>query len=249
MSESLCGIFMGRTIFVAGTDTGVGKTLVTAAILRWAIMQGHSPGVLKPLQSGAGWIDRGEYYSDGHVLEMACAGKYRLEEIAPWRFSQELAPALVIEQRGLALTLDDLLLPYERMARGNECVLVEGVGGVAVPLFYDVHTIDLIKVLKAEVLIVARLGLGTINHTILTVEFLKSHGLSPLGVVFSDTSCSFDESKSDNPRLVAHYGGVEVLGVVPWLDQLVGGQMPSLEVLDVLGGYIDCERIFGIEVS
>lgn len=236
---------MTRTIFVTGTDTGVGKTLVSATLLRWANEQGYALGILKPLQSGAGWTDSGKCLSDGQVLEMACAGKYSLDEIAPFRFEQELAPALIIEQRGLNLTLQDIISSYELMARENDSVLIEGVGGVAVPLFDDVHTIDLIRALEAKVLIVARLGLGTINHTLLTVEYLKSHGLSPMGVVFSDTCSEPDESKTDNPRLLVQYGGIDVLGVIPWVDQLAAGQMPSPEVLDTLAGYIECERILG----
>lgn len=207
-----------RGLFVTGTDTGVGKTVVTAALAAALRAEGLQAGVWKPVQSGAP-LGRGE--TDAERLLQAARIDEPPEAVAPFTFTAPLTPMLAARQEGVALTLESIIAAGMPLAQRYEALLVEGAGGVAVPLTEDALVVDLIAELGLPVLIVARSGLGTINHTLLTAELLRSRHVPVAGVVLNDSSPTGpldDPSLATNAELIERYGGLRVLGRFPHMS-------------------------------
>jgi dethiobiotin synthetase len=199
-------------LFVTGTDTAVGKTVVTAAIVAALRARGHDVGVAKPLQSGA---LAGDATGDAMLLREWTGVPEPPTEIAPYSFAAALAPSVAAELEGRVVTLADALDAVESVAANHDAVVVEGAGGLIVPLGPDWTVADLAAALAFPVLIVARAGLGTVNHTALTVRALRALGLAPAGVVLNGP---VDESSQRNAELIEQLADVRVLGQTPHLD-------------------------------
>ena len=166
-----------KGLFVTGTDTGVGKTFVACALIRAARAAGHRVFAFKPIETGC---PPGEFGEDQRALaeasEDVLRGTYRLEQpVAPWVASR--TEGVEIE---LARVANDLL-----SASAFSRVLVEAAGGWRVPITRTADTADLARLCGLPVLVVARAGLGTINHTLLTLEAINRDGLQVAGVVLS----------------------------------------------------------------
>lgn len=212
-----------RGLFVTGTDTGVGKTIVTAAIAAALRADGLNVGVWKPVQSG----DRiGSGLTDAERLLRGSGIDDKPDAVAPFSFPAPLAPVLAARAEGIRLTLEALRESGEPLVKRYEALLVEGAGGVAVPLTDDALVIDWIALLRLPVLIVARSGLGTVNHTLMTVSMLRQYGVDIVGVVLNDGADSaadandkgIDSSIGGNAELIERYGHLKVLGRFPRLQ-------------------------------
>ncbi|WP_372660938.1 dethiobiotin synthase [Cohnella sp.] len=204
-------------LFVTGTDTGVGKTIVTAALTAALRAEGLNAGVWKPVQSGA---RIGNGITDAERLLISTGIDERPEAVAPFTFEAPLTPMLAAKHAGVTLTLKEILTAGEPLINRYEALLIEGAGGAAVPLTEDSLVIDLISELRIPALIVARSGLGTINHTLLTASFLRQRAIPIVGVIMNDGE--FAESHDDpsiaaNASLIERYGGLKVLGRFPSL--------------------------------
>jgi dethiobiotin synthetase len=162
-----------RCWFVTGTDTGVGKTFVAAALVRELRKRGVHAGAVKPFATGN--------RDDARVLRAAMRGELTLEEINPVFFRRPLAPMVAARLEGKRVPLL-LKLPKKRF----DLLLVEGVGGWLVPLTERVTVADWVARQGWPIIIVARAGLGTINHTLLTVESAQRRGVKILAVILND---------------------------------------------------------------
>ncbi|NOU99957.1 dethiobiotin synthase [Paenibacillus planticolens] len=206
-----------RGLFITGTDTGVGKTMVTAALTAALRAEGWEAGVWKPVQSGA---SLGSGATDAERLLELTEINERPETVAPYTFEAPLAPMLAAKLAGATLTLQELIAAGKPLVERYEALLVEGAGGAAVPLSDDALIVDLIAELRIPALIVARSGLGTINHTILTAAFLRHYGIPIAGVILNDgegPDSPDDPSVATNAELIEQYGGLNVLGRFPRL--------------------------------
>lgn len=206
-----------RGLFVTGTDTGVGKTIVTAALAASLRAQRLNVGVWKPVQSGA---LLGSGASDAERLLQYTGINERAEAVAPFTFEAALTPLLAAKQAGLTLTLQEIVAAGEPLVRRYDSLLIEGAGGVAVPLAGDALVADLISELRIPALIVARSGLGTINHTLLTVSFLRQYKVKVIGFILNDGESSErhdDPSIATNAELIERYSGIKFLGRFPCL--------------------------------
>ncbi|MCY9666138.1 dethiobiotin synthase [Paenibacillus alginolyticus] len=205
-------------LFITGTDTGVGKTMVTAAITAALRAEGLNAGVWKPVQSGA---LLGSGVTDAERLLQSTGIQETPEAVAPFTFEAPLTPMLAAKRAGVTLTLQELIAAGEPLTKRYEALLIEGAGGVAVPLTDDALVVDLISELHIPALIVARSSLGTINHTLLTASFLRHHGIPIVGVIMNDgelTEPHNDPSADSNAELIEHYSGLRVLGRFPHLQ-------------------------------
>ncbi|MEC0232324.1 dethiobiotin synthase [Paenibacillus alba] len=206
-----------RGLFVTGTDTGVGKTVVTAAITAMLRAEGLNAGVWKPIQTGA---PLGSGLTDAERLLKSTGINEQPEAIAPFTFEAPLTPLLAAKQAGVTLTLEQLIASGEPLTKRYEALLIEGAGGVAVPLTDDTLMADFISELRIPALLVARSSLGTINHTLLTASFLRHRGIPIIGVILNDgelTELPEDPSVSTNAQLIEQYSGLKVLGRFPRL--------------------------------
>jgi adenosylmethionine---8-amino-7-oxononanoate aminotransferase len=203
-------------VAVVGTDTGAGKTVVTAAIAAALRRRGLRVAALKPVATG---VVPGEPGEDAELLALATGTS--AEECALLRFAQPRSPLAAAAAEGRSVDVDAVVQAIAARAAADafDMVLVEGVGGVLVPLTDQVTVRDLVQRLSAPVVVAARAGLGTINHCALTVEACRAAGLEVAGVVLDDTGGDADpDLAAQNARRVAAQCAVPVLGVLPHLS-------------------------------
>lgn len=206
-----------RGLFVTGTDTDVGKTIVTGALAAALRAEDLNVGIWKPVQSGA-LLGSGE--TDAERLLQYSGIHERAEDVASFTFQAPLTPMLAAKQDGVTITLQEIIAAGQPLIHRYESILIEGAGGVAVPLTEDSLVVDLISELRIPALIVARSGLGTINHTLLTVTYLQQHGVPIVGFILNDDDSKEmynDSSAATNAELIERYCGISFLGRVPRL--------------------------------
>jgi len=225
-------------LFITGTDTGCGKTIVTATLARALASRGYDVGVCKPYASGIA-LEAPEETSDIVFLQKAAGLREPIDLVCPARFSLPLAPAQAEPLENIRYTPEEICQRVQEYVKLHEITLVEGIGGAAVPLTHNYLVSDFIKDLGLPVLVVARSALGTINHTILTVEHLRNKGLSVLGVIFNRvTGGELSEAEKGGPPLAATLAGVPFLGVVPFVGEEKVDSLPAVQQLP-----ITCEAI------
>jgi dethiobiotin synthetase len=203
-------------LFITGTDTDVGKTYVTSLIARELISNGATVGAYKPVCSGCEEDPNGELiWHDVEVLSNAIGGGFDSERVCPQRFVAGLAPPVAARLEGKGV---DARLLRTGAAWWNdkvEFLLIEGVGGLLCPLTAEESVADLAKDLGFPLLIIAPLGLGTINQTLLTVEVAQNRGLAVAGIVLNEAfAAEADQAAETNPREIAARCNVSVLGTV-----------------------------------
>lgn len=194
-----------RGLFVTGTGTGVGKTIVSAALLAAMRAAGEPVRAYKPVVTGLS-EPSGEWPPD-HELLAAAAGMAP-EDVAPLRFGPAVSPHLAAALAGERIDIATLI--EHAVASAGDTLIVEGVGGLLVPLTEDFTVRDLAVELALPVLIAAQPGLGTINHTLLTIEAARAVGLSVAAVVLTPWPTAPPEMELSNRETIARLGEVEV---------------------------------------
>jgi dethiobiotin synthetase len=194
-------------IFITATDTGVGKTYFTCLLAKQLRDNGYDVGVMKPISCGP------DSDNDAILIKNKLKLKDPLELINPVRLKYPLSPYAAAQKSQTKINLKKIFLAYKELSKKHDYLLVEGVGGVLVPIHEDYYVADLIKDLKVPAIIVARAGLGTINHTLLTIEALKKRKVSILGVVLNQYM-SKDLSRQDNGEIISKLTGVKVFGSI-----------------------------------
>lgn len=213
-------------LLITGTDTGVGKTVVAGAIASWFRRTGRRVGVLKPIATGCERRREGLVSTDAEFLAHCADSRHPLDLVCPQRYAEPLAPSVAAERAGQPIDWPAVQRSIDLMSRDSELLIVEGVGGVMVPLD-DRHTVlDLASWLGLPSVVVARPGLGTINHTLLTVTALRQE-TRVAGVIINRyaADCA-GVAEETNPRVIAKWGRVPVLCIVP--DEPVVGVPPVL---------------------
>lgn len=204
----------GAGVFVTGTDTGVGKTTIAAGLARWLRGEGFKVGVLKAVETG--WKGGpGTWPSDARRLAAAAGFTGPPEEVVPFVYPEPVAPLLAARLAGRPVDPERVAAAFHSMAGRHDITLVEGAGGLAVPVTEGVDMAGLAYRLGLPVLVVARASLGTLNHTCLTVHYARARGLAVAGVVVNGYDPqSQDVSQPHNPGLIAELTGCPVLAVV-----------------------------------
>lgn len=199
-------------IFVMGTGTGVGKTVVTAAIALAARARGRHPAVLKPAQTG----DDGRITGDAEFVAGLIGLDEPVEALCPYRLRAPLAPSVAAALEGRRLDPAHVVCSYNDLAGRHDLVLVEAAGGALVPFSEGVDMAGLAALLGLPVVVAARPGLGTLNHTLLTLEALHRRGLTVLGVVISGYPDEPGLDALTNPGALARLTPVPLLGAIPF---------------------------------
>ena len=214
-----------RGVFVTGTDTGVGKTVIAGAIARSLNIAGVRTEVFKPAASGCR-RDRGMLISEDAEFLAACADSARpLDEIAPLRYSAALAPNVAAQRAGQKIDIEAIFESYRRLEGESDAVVVEGVGGLLCPISDDLWVVHLAMMMALPVVIVARPDLGTINHTLLTIHAARSAGLRVAGVIVNRYQADPHQGDAQNPDAeitmltnptqIAQKGKTQILALVP----------------------------------
>jgi dethiobiotin synthetase len=197
-----------RGVFVTGTDTEVGKTVVSAAVCAALAARGELVAAFKPAVTGLD-EDPGEFGRDHELLASVANVGQAPEDVAPYRFSPAVSPHLAAELAGTSIEPAELLAA----ARAHELVVCEGVGGLLVPLTPGYLVRDLALDLALPLVIAARPGLGTINHTLLTVEAARAGGLGVAAVVMTPWPDDPTPMERSNRAIVERLGDVRVVGL------------------------------------
>ena len=192
-----------KVIFITGTDTGVGKTIVSAGLAAAFKRKGVDVGVMKPVATGAVRKNNRLVSSDAEFLKKAAKVNDENYLVNPYCIDLPLAPSVAFGLRKNKISVDKIRDCLEELLNRHELVIVEGIGGLSVPIYKDYLVADLIKELNAPLIIVSRNGLGTINHTLLTVNKARDFGLEILGLIFNNpTKIKKDISQKTNPRII-----------------------------------------------
>jgi len=226
-----------RQIFITGTDTGVGKTVVTAALAAWCNRQGLSAGVLKPIETG---VTDG-VPSDGRFHRHAADLSESLDEIVPVQYEEPLAPSVAAERAERPVPLPDADRAFQRQSDEHDLLFVEGAGGLLVPVNEQKTMADLAAAWRLPILVVARPSLGTLNHTALTVEVARRRGLDVAGIVISGYPEDPDVAERTNPAELERLTDTTVLGKLPHIDGLNTENPPSDREVDRLCDAVDEE--------
>ena len=196
-----------RIIVITGTDTGVGKTVLTAWLAAHLRAQGARVAALKPICSGG--------REDARALHHALGGALTLDEINPWHFRAPLAPLLAARQERRRVQFAEVITHIRSIARRFDTVLVEGAGGLLSPLGENFSTRDWITALRAEVIIVGRNQLGVANHLRLTLEALPPRAAAGAKIVLMSPSRPTAASRT-NPALAREFFPNQPVVVLPW---------------------------------
>ncbi len=206
---------MGRGIFITGTDTNVGKTHV-ACLLARELRRHFRIGVLKPAESGCERVQGRAFPRDAALLKEASCCDWPIERICPHAFFGALAPAEAARREGRSIDLSLIRRMCEEMQAAHDIVLVEGAGGLLAPICGTHTCADLAKDLNLPLLIVARAGLGTLNHSLLSLEVAQTRNIPVLAVVLNGSQkMEEDESVKTNAQILRQHTKVPVLGPLP----------------------------------
>ncbi|MBU0678525.1 MAG: dethiobiotin synthase [Verrucomicrobia bacterium] len=211
--------------FITGTDTGIGKTVVAGSLLSALRAEGIDAVPMKPVQTGCETRDGQLIAPDIEVCLSAAGLEVTPEEMAdmvPYSFEPACSPHLAAEFAGTVIDLSVIKDAFDRLSARHDSVVVEGAGGVLVPLTRTGTMLDLMKLLDLPVILTARPSLGTLNHTLLSLAALRDSGIEVLGVVLVHTSPDGDRLvEDDNRKTIEQMGRIRILGEIPYSDRAV----------------------------
>lgn len=203
-----------KGIFITGTDTGVGKTVFSAALARLLKNRGINVGVMKPVTSGCEYRDDRLFSADADLLAFGAGIAVSLE-VAPYLLKEPIAPSAAAEIDRVRIEFSRILAAYHRLADQHDFIIVEGAGGLMVPLCGGLLVADLIKLLGLPLLVVARPDLGTINHTLLTTFCARQLEIDLRGVLINGYPETPSLAESTAPHMIDSLSGVPLLGRLP----------------------------------
>jgi len=239
---------MGKGVFVTGTDTEVGKTIVTASLVSLLINDGFDVGVMKPIETGCPKKNGRLVPRDAAFLKVVSDSKDGLSLINPYRFSKPLAPLIAAKIDHKEIKMGKISLAYEKLRKKHDMTFVEGAGGLLVPLTGKLTNVDLILKLALPIIVVVGSKLGAVNHTLLTLNWAREKGIKVVGLVINQPNRNPNPRKNiaqkTNPMLIRSLAGVPILGEVPHIPSISRPHAFSKSaVMNILKRAIDLEKI------
>jgi len=217
---------MARGFFVTGTDTGVGKTVAATTLVRSLRARGVDVGVFKPIETGVG----SEGPLDAIALRSAAGNNEDLSLICPQQFELPAAPNVAAAHAGRSVDRMRLQEAFSEISARHEIVVVEGAGGLLVPISDGFDMADLAREFDLALLLVARTALGTINHTLLSLNEIEARKLALAGVILSHASGRLSSADDANLSHLRRVIGDRIVGEIPLLS---AGEQASSEAIDV----------------
>ncbi|MDY6862853.1 MAG: dethiobiotin synthase [Thermodesulfobacteriota bacterium] len=208
-----------KSFFVIGTDTGVGKTVVTGSIAAYLCNKGLKVGVMKPAESGCSIEDGKPVPEDTIYLKKMSGCSLSIDTINPYRFVLPLAPGIAAEMEGKEIKEEEIIQKFRIIKKEHDVTLVEGAGGLYVPIYENKLNSHLVLKLSLPVIIVSRGNLGTINHTLLTVKQAQYLRMKICGVIINYTGPVESVAERTNPEVLKKYLNVPLLGVFPYIEK------------------------------
>jgi dethiobiotin synthetase len=224
---------MARGLFITGTDTGVGKTVIAGALILIIRSLGIRICGMKPIETGC--IQSGSREqragskvkdtllipADGMILKEIADMDDSIDVITPIRFEKPLAPFPASEIEGVPVDIEKIKKAFEVLLNKYDMVLVEGIGGLLVPIKRDYFVLDLVKHFGLPIIIVSKPGLGTINHTLLTVNYAIKEGLHVAGIIMNYSKSPENTlAEETNPKVIRQICDVPLIGIFPYLGNM-----------------------------
>ena len=235
-------------LFITGTDTGVGKSLLACALVRWLRSVAIDCVGFKPVATGE---VAGEW-SDAVGLFEASERSEPIEKICPFRFKLAAAPTIAARHDGIEADINLARWALSELCQRHTAVIVEGTGGILSPLDENTLNVDFAVQIGFPVLLVTRAALGTINHTLLALREIQRAQLRLAGVVINVTHPRDTAIVTENVAEIERISGVKVLATVPYLAEAQNGPAPTrsamlARTIAALDGQIDIKRLLGLE--
>lgn len=218
--------------FVTGTDTGVGKTSISVALIRKLIQAGYKVAAMKPVASGCRQSEHGLRNEDAELLISEASIVAPYEIVNPYAFEPKIAPHLAARDVGIKIELETIRDKYEVLAGLADLVVVEGVGGWRVPLGKVINTEHMAKAINLPIILVVGMRLGCLNHALLTVQAIESSAMVLAGWVANLLDPEMDQVEANIDTLRNHIAA-PLLGQIPFLGNIQAGQFESY--LDLSG--------------
>lgn len=236
---------MSKGIFIIGTDTGVGKTIISAGLLYLLLKNNYRAAYFKPVASGEVESGGTKVSADAAFVEAVSGFSERSDRVTPFAFADAVAPHLAARIAGLRIDPAVIQERFNELKDRYEIIIAEGAGGLAVPLNdegYMQH--DLIRELGFSCLLVARAGLGTINHTLLTLAFAKSIGLTVKGIIISGAGQTMVEQ--DNIETIKKLSGIKAIFTLPAVTAVDTEKLQPGDLQDVFDQTIHIDDIVAL---
>ncbi|MHC4692517.1 MAG: dethiobiotin synthase [Planctomycetota bacterium] len=215
-------------LFIAGTEPGVGKTLIAGAIAKILTDEGKKVGVFKPIATGCNRHWEGMVSCDTEFLANCANSDLSFSTITPVGYVTSAAPVIGAAQEGNPVDFDSITTAYKDICENTDVVIVEGIGGVRMPLTVEFDLLDLAVEFSLPVVVISRLGPGTINHVLMTIDCIRAAKLKIAGIVlngYNATEATVAEETAS--QIIAQCSGVNVLCDVPF-DETVDIESQSL---------------------
>lgn len=206
---------MERGVFVTGSDTGVGKTVVAGAIAAAIKAYGMDVGVMKPISTGAREIEGRLVSEDARYLKEIIGSTDDDELVNPIRLKPALAPTMAAVESGTTIDMDKVWKAFEELKGKHEFIVIEGIGGLMVPVDDKLLVADMALKMDLALVVASKHSLGTINHTLLTVECAKSRNLRVKGIVINML-----KDGKDFTGEIEKYSSVPILGTIPFKEDV-----------------------------
>ncbi|MDA8077312.1 MAG: dethiobiotin synthase [Nitrospiraceae bacterium] len=212
---------MPKGFFITGTDTGVGKTIMAGAVIKAVNYMGLKAGAMKPIESGCGREGDVLIPFDGMFLKQMAHMDDPITLVTPCCLESPLAPISAAEADMTEISLYEIRRSFDKLSEKYEVMIVEGVGGLMVPIKRDYYVVGLARDLGLPLIVVARPGLGTINHIMLTLSCARKEGLTVAGIILN-YSAPPEQSPAEqtNPKLLAQICPAPVIGIFPYLKNM-----------------------------
>ena len=211
---------METGIFITGTDTGVGKTLVACGLAALLKESGYRVGVMKPAETGCEERDGKLFPQDAYYLKGASGCVEPLERVCPYSLRTPLAPSVAAEREGVKIDIDRIARLYTEISSAHDITIIEGAGGLLVPILPHYTYADLAKLLKLPVLVVAANRLGAINHLLLTLDHASCRGLRVLGYILNQVASESSLATETNRDALLSLTAVPCMGEIPYIEGL-----------------------------
>lgn len=206
-----------KAVFITGTDTGIGKTVIAGCLARYLSQKGHDVITQKWIQTGCDSLGSSDIAAHLKVMgRKPAAIKGYLPYAAPYIFKPASSPHLACKTENKRISADKVINSFKFLSERFDFIIVEGTGGALVPFTKKRLVIDIVRELDLPVVIVAGNKLGAINHTILTIEALRARKIKILGLIFNDMEKKNSPVLEDNPRIIEALTGQKSFGRLPW---------------------------------
>ena len=212
---------MAKGYFITGTDTGVGKTLVAGGLAALYKNKGLNVGVMKPVATGCKLVNNRLVSDDAIFLKLSAEVEDEYELINPVSLEQPLAPTVAARLSNTKIDTDKINTAYDTLCERHEYMIVEGIGGLLVPIDEYYFVVDMAEEMELPLIVVCRSTLGTINHTLLTVSYARQHGLEVKGIIVNESTENCDAVvKNTNTEEIKRLTDLPIIGTIPFHKKL-----------------------------